>query len=460
MKGFRTTLILSCVIFLCTFSAEGVRAQSKKDLQKSKALIEQGDKAYRARNYRAAIDAYGQAAAIVPNNPHAHYWKAAAHYELKENAAAETEFETALIQGFKPIEVYRIRFFLFLDQKKYDLAILDLKKAAQIEPNNTLFLNGMGDTYFVMGRYAESLEAFQKALVIDPKNADAYYNISRVNAALGKVKEQRAAAEEAIKRGTKFVGESYYLIGDAAQRQRDLDAAISAYQRAIAAKPDRVQSYLNLADIYSGQYRINDAIDIAKRALLRSPGNADILTNLSWYYSFADRPVDAVTVGRQAVAARADNYLAYTNLCRAYNDLKEYAEAIKSCNTALKLKPNDGETQFYLATALSKTGRKSEAVPLYSKAVKGLVEFVGQNPSYPDGYYLLGNAYVGDAQYDKAIDAFLKCLELSPRYAKARYNLAQVYSFFKKNRQAAMEQYNELLKLDPALAEKLKAIMQ
>jgi hypothetical protein len=44
---------------------------------------------------------------------------------------------------------------------------------------------------------------------------------------------------------------------------------------------------------------------------------------------------------------------------------------------------------------------------------------------------------------------------LSPRFVRARYNLG-VIQVVKKNKTAAMEQYNSLLALDPTLAAKLK----
>ena len=69
---------------------------------------------------------------------------------------------------------------------------------------------------------------------------------------------------------------------------------------------------------------------------------------------------------------------------------------------------------------------------------------------------MLGNALFADKQFDKAIDAYLKCLSLSPKFLKARVNLGISYTR-KKNKAAAMEQYRILLPADSALAARLKA---
>ena len=122
----------------------------------------------------------------------------------------------------------------------------------------------------------------------------------------------------------------------------------------------------------------------------------------------------------------------------------------------MKLQPGDGETYFYLARAYNLSGRTTEATRYYGLAVKGLIDYTNQNPSYSDGWYLLGNAYFADNQREKAVGAYLKCLELSPKFAKGRYNLGILYTRM-KNKAGANDQYAKLLALDAKLAESLKS---
>ncbi|MBA2494002.1 MAG: tetratricopeptide repeat protein, partial [Acidobacteria bacterium] len=87
------------------------------------------------------------------------------------------------------------------------------------------------------------------------------------------------------------------------------------------------------------------------------------------------------------------------------------------------------------------------------------VDYTNKNPEYSDGYYLLGNAYVGAEQRDKAIEAYKKSLALSPKFAIARYNLGYMY-FLTDDLKSAREQYNALLQIDADLAAKLKQAME
>jgi superkiller protein 3 len=147
--------------------------------------------------------------------------------------------------------------------------------------------------------------------------------------------------------------------------------------------------------------------------------------------------------------------LAYTNLCRAYNDLNKPELAISACNNALKINPNDGETFFYLGRANDVLDRPAEAAKFYKRAVTGLEAFTAERPTYSDGFYHLGNAYFADNQLDKAIAAYSKCLELSPRFGRARYNIG-IVQLQKNNKPGATEQYNILVGIDRTLATKLK----
>jgi tetratricopeptide (TPR) repeat protein len=455
LLGFITYCLLFTVF---TALPTAVNAQDKKALKKARKLTDDGNKAFNQRNYKAAIDNYAQAIVIAPNQPEPHFWKGYAHYYLKEYETALSEINRAEDLNFtKPVEIYKIRWFLNYDKKKYDEAFEDVQKGLQVEPTNLTLLVASGDVNRAKGNYQEALTAYKRALQMKPNNSgDLYYFIGLTYFNLNNAKEQGAYASEAIKFGTKFIGESYTLIGDAFQKEKKYPEAIEAYLRSLTAKEENYAVHRSLADIYRSQNRFDDAIEISKKALKLFPNDGNIYTDLSWYYSLANRDDDAIQAALAGIRLLPDQSLAYTNLCRAQNDKKDYKEAINSCNKALKISPNDGETNFYLGFAYQSSGKVAEAAKYYKKAIVGLIEFTQNNPDYSDGFYLLGNAYISDDQPQKAIEAYRRCLEISPRFSRARYNLGVVY-VTKEEKKSALEQYNALLNLDKELAGKLKA---
>ena len=433
-----------------------IAAQSKKDQKKAKDLVEAGDKAFNQKNYSVALDDYTQAVALVPNNAYAHYRKAFAHYYLKEIDPAILEMDAALAKSYKPIEVYKVRWQLYVEKKNYDAAAEDVRQVLKLEPNNGDFILALAEISFERGAFQEAADTYQKAILKAPNNGNLFYRLAVSRSKLGDIEGQASAAEEAVKKNTQYLAESYRLIGDARIRQRRMPEAIDAYERALRSKPDVYEAYRNLAELYRGENRLNDAIEISKAGLRQYPNDGNIFTDISWYYSLAGRTDDAIEAGRAATRLLPQQALGYTNLCRAYNDANKPEMAISNCNTALRLNPNDGETNFYLGRAHALLQKPTEADKYYKRAVVGLIEFTKNNPDYSDGYYLLGNAYAEDGQSAKAIESYKKCLELNPHFAKAQFNIG-IIQIGQKNKAGAMEQYNSLLLTDKVLAGKLKA---
>ncbi len=433
-----------------------VDAQSRRDRDRAKALEAQADKAYLAKNYREAADKYREATVLVPTNPNAYYRKGFAHFNLKENQNAIDALTIALTQGYKPLEIYRLRHYIYFQEKNYDAALIDIDKGLVLAPNDINFLTARGEIMMERKNYPEALAVFEKIIKAAPNSADVYYNMARLHYATGNATEQAAAAQAALIRGTRFPGDAFFLLGEANQKQRKVAEAIDAYQKSIKVKPDLYQTYRNLAEVLTGENRLNDAINVLKDGLKAFPTDGGFYTELSWLYSLADRPDDAVQAAKAGISILPNESLAYTNLCRAYNETKRYDLAIGACNSALRLKPGDGETHFYLGRALNLTGKSVEATKQYRLAVTGLEERTAKAPNSFDGWYLLGNAYFADNQRDKAIEAYLKSLELSPKLTKARYNLGIIYTL-KKDKTGASAQYNVLQALDPKLAALLKS---
>lgn len=443
------------MLLLAMGSAVLAQAPSKKDIKKSNDLVQQGNKAFNSRNYKSAIEKYAQALVLVPRNAAAHFWKGNAHYRLKDYSAALTELNLAEEQGHPAVDVSKVRWFVNFELKNFDAALADVDRGLQADPNDQAMLRASGDLNFEKKNYQVALASYQKAVAGSPNDGNLYYAMALSNQALGDADAQFNAASVAVTKPTQYISESYYLLADAAHKKKNYDVAIDAYNRVLSAKPETLGVYRALGDVYRAENRFTDAIEIIKRGLRLWPNDGNLYTDISWYYSLAEQHQNAVDAAQAAVKLLPNVHLGYTNLCRAYNDLKQTQFAINACNGALKINPNDGETYFYLGRAYREQGKTAEATRAFDRAVVGLLKFTAENSDYSDGFYLLGNAYFADDQPEKALAAYKKCLDLSPRFTRARYNTG-IIQIRLNNKSAAMEQYNALLGLDQSLATRLK----
>lgn len=445
--------------FAGEMNAQPRNNNSKKPNERARKIAALGDTLYNQKDYRGAITKYAEAIVIAPNFPQAHFFKGSAHLLLNENDEAIEDLSAALEQGFTPVKVYELRWEAHFEKQNYDAALSDVQQGLRIEPNNNYLTLALGDVHRLKESFEEAITAYNKALTTNPNLPDVHYFIALSYGRLGNYTQQGLSAIEAVKKGTKYTGESYRLIGDALVVEKKLDDAILAYERALNVKPELQEVYNLLSDAYRSQNRLNDAIATVRKGIKLFPEDGNMFVSLTWYYSLADRHQDAVVSGQQAVKLAPDQYMAHTNLCRAYNDTKQYPQAVSACTKALNLQPTDGETNLYIARAYDLQNKPDVATPYYKKAVEGLVTYTTNFPDYSDGWYLLGNAYYADGQREKAIEAYKKNLQLNPNFAKARVNLGYMY-FLGNNLTAAREQYNLLTKTDPQSAEKLKQLME
>jgi|GEM_PF-579241 len=470
------SLFFIVVVFLLT-AGEAI-SQTKRDQRRARDLIEAAEVSIQQKNYQAAVDNFAAALQADPQNADAHYRKGAVHAYLKQDDQALAEFNLALQKGFKrPLDVYLFRWRIHLQKKNFDAAQSDIQKGLQIDPNNRELGLATADLAYERGDYRAALDVYQKFLPTANNRGDIYFKVASIHGKLGDHALMVTAAQNAIGSGTQNIFESYVSMATGLRRLKRFDEAIEAYQRAITAKPGSYNLYREIAEVYRSQGKFSDAVAVTRRAISElnrkiaemqrdTTSQQQTLTELkkvlgelyadaSWFYSLDGRAADAVSAALAAIQMSPELAVAYTNLCRAYNDQGKYLMAITQCNNALKYKPDDGETNFYLGRAYAANGKQADAARAFSRAVVGLEKFVSDNPEFPEGYYLLGNAYYENNQIDKAIAAYTRCLELGPRFVRARFNLG-IAQTVKKNKAAALEQYNSLLSLDAGLAAKLK----
>ena len=130
------------------------------------------------------------------------------------------------------------------------------------------------------GKYDESVEAFNRALAINPKCQDCYYNI-----------------------------------GFAYSQKKDYEKAEASFKQALEVKPDYAEAYNGLANIYNAQRKFDQAAEASKKASELSTGapgalaggNADTLYNQGVILWNAGKIADAKKQFEAAIAAIANH---------------------------------------------------------------------------------------------------------------------------------------------------------
>ncbi|MBM4129177.1 MAG: tetratricopeptide repeat protein, partial [Nitrospira sp.] len=134
------------------------------------------------------------------------------------------------------------------------------------------------------------------------------------------------------------------------------------------------------------------------------------------------------------------------------NETEErYAEAIDAYRQAIKMRPDYMEAYINLGIMYYRLGRYHEAIEAYQQALK-------RDPLSPSILNKLGTIYLILGEYAITTDAFRNALSSNPQNPETHYHLGIAY-FLDGNKDAALEEYILLHRLDQRLAENLFDLM-
>lgn len=128
----------------------------------------------------------------------------------------------------------------------FDSAIEALDKAIELKPDRDFLYFSKAVAFHNKMELEEAYENYKKALEINPKMIDAYYNLAQVilarkPAGNEDLKEALNNLEKAVELDEKFA-DAYYYIGVIKKNIEDYEGAIKALDRVIAIQPDAVYS--------------------------------------------------------------------------------------------------------------------------------------------------------------------------------------------------------------------------
>lgn len=148
-------------------------------------------------------------------------------------------------------------------------ALLPMRKAATLLPNDTESHNNLGITLNSLGRHEEAEASCRQALAINPNDVQAHGNL-----------------------------------GVALQDAGALDAAEASYRRALELAPGDVRVHNNMGALLQSMRRLEEAEACFRNALALAPDDVDALDNLAALLSIQGNSVAALEFIMRSLAIR------------------------------------------------------------------------------------------------------------------------------------------------------------
>jgi eukaryotic-like serine/threonine-protein kinase len=291
-------------------------------------------------------------------------------------------------------EAYRLKNQVDPNPQWIAKASANLERATRLD-------NKLPITYVALGRMHSSLrkndlalQEFQKALEINPRDADATIGMAETYEHMGRLQD----AEE-------------------------------NFTRAARLRPDYWDGYNNLGAFYERQGRYADAVAQYRHVIELTPDNATAYSNLGVVYLNLGDP-KSLTEAEAALKKSIQltpSYGAFANLGLLYFLQKRYADSAETTAQALKINDKDWRVWDNLLQPYLWLGQKEKAEAAKQNATKLLAEFLVQHPQDADALAQSAIFYAQDHLRDKALNELNGALVLSPNDSDVLMCAAEVY---------------------------------
>lgn len=284
-----------------------------------------------------ALDLAKRATAIPEAPPSAWIALAMAQKANGDTAAARATLDNVLADDAKNVAALIERAELFSNAKKFESAIVDLRAAANVKPNDKVIASRLADALQQSGKADEAL-AVAKAAGLEVQQS----NSTGAKTVIGTPEEIEAA------------------------NSSDPVVARKAIEKLLEKNPRNAMLLARLG----ASYRTDNparSLEYYRRAAEIKPDAPEYALGYSAALVQARRFAEAVAILRHVVRVDPENYAAHANLATALYELKNYREALPEYKWIVTAKPDVVVAHYFIATSHDYLGEYAEALASYEK---------------------------------------------------------------------------------------------
>jgi tetratricopeptide (TPR) repeat protein len=296
-------------------------------------------------------------------------WRWSADPQTLEQASVLAQKALALDDSL-PV-VHSLLSLVYEQKQQYDQALAEGERAIALDPNNADSYGFQAYVLTVAGRPAEALRMVEQAMRLNPHYPPLYLNqLGWAYRLTGRYAEAVATLKEAISRSPNLLGAHLNLAVSYVQQwafqqspeSQTLEQALAAAQRALALNDSLPQGHTLLGTVYLWQKQYEQALAEMERAIAFDPNYASGYAWLAEVLSRVGRSEDAVGMAEQALRRKPDAADVHLNsVGTAYYLAGRPEEAIAPLKQYLTRYPNILGAHLTLAAVYSELGREAEA---------------------------------------------------------------------------------------------------
>jgi Tfp pilus assembly protein PilF len=192
---------------------------------------------------------------------------------------------------------------MHLREGRLDLALQEMKQAVKADPKNPYLQKGLGQACAAKHEWKDAIEAFRKALELNPYYVDVRNDLGTALILSGDREAGKKEFLTAFSDPTNPTPEiSARNLGEAYLEEKNYPEAINWFRTSLGRNKDYADPYLGLAEALLALGRLDDAVAQLEAAAAQMPDNPNVLLALGQVYYKAGRFAEARTRLEEAVS--------------------------------------------------------------------------------------------------------------------------------------------------------------
>src|SRR2546422_8977618 len=162
---------------------------------------------------------------------------------------------------------------------KYQEAAIQFRNALKLDPRFAEAFYQLAQVDLDLHQWNEAYAALQQAVELEPGRLDVHLDLGRLYLAAGEFRKAEDEASFILEREPRNVG-AYQLLGGSLAARQQNDRAIQAFAKAAELSPKDPSSYINLALAEIGLSRFADAEKNLERAVRSEEHTSELQSRL------------------------------------------------------------------------------------------------------------------------------------------------------------------------------------
>lgn len=220
----------------------------------------------------------------------------------------------------------------------------DLQAAEEHIPENADTWYGIAHSLDMQKNYPKAIEAYQKAITLDPKHMRARVNLAAVFVDTGEYQQAQEILQVLVDEDpSNHI--AWMNLGKTLIAQKNEKEGEYALQQVIKHKPDYVNAWYQLACLYDRQRRMQDAETAFRKTVEYQQDHYRAWSDLGVLLIEMGKQNEAESPLRNAIKYGADDVKSWVNLGVFLVMMKRCDEAKKTLEHAQRLNPEDAHVR-------------------------------------------------------------------------------------------------------------------